>query len=379
MWRYEGPWVGGEKQKVLSVVPALSVRVDPDLAVVPLRTRPLRDLRVTVRNEAKEARPATVRLQVPSGWTVEPSEAVLAFRFEGEELTARFFLAPPRGLTAGVHEVRAVAVQDGREFSEGYQVIAYHHIQERQLLSPAGARIRAIDVRARPGIRVGYVMGAGDEVAQAIRQLGVDVALLGPDDLAYGELGRFTTIVTGVRAYQSREDLKANHQRLMRYVEAGGHLVVQYNKFEFNRLSEPPRAGGFIYTSPVRSDSPFAPYPASVSSARVTDETAPIRVLVPDSELLLEPNAIGPADWEGWVQERGLYFLEARDPRYVELLASEDPFPKNTGVKKGLLVEARVGKGTWTYVGLGLFRQLPAGTPGAYRLLANLVSRRRGV
>ena len=125
-------------------------------------------------------------------------------------------------------------------------------------------------------------------------------------------------------------------------------------------------------------DSPFAPYPASVTTRRVTDENAPVTALLAGHPLLSRPNRLGPADWQGWVQERALQLLEARDPRYVEVLASADTFPENPGEKRGLLVEARVGRGTWTYVGLGLFRQLPAGVPGAYRLLANLVSRPRG-
>jgi hypothetical protein len=215
-------------------------------------------------------------------------------------------------------------------------------------------------------------------VAEAIRQLGVPLTFLGADDLAFADLGRYSTIVTGIRAYQARPDLRSYHRRLMKYVEDGGNLVVQYNKLDFNRLFEPPRAGGLSGQSPTRGDSPFAPYPAAVTTARVTDETAPVRVLAPGSGLLTAPNRLGEADWAGWVQERGLYFLEPHDPRYSELLAMADPFPENPGEKKGGLVEARVGRGTWTYVGLGLFRQLPAGVPGAYRLLANLVSRPRG-
>jgi hypothetical protein len=163
----------------------------------------------------------------------------------------------------------------------------------------------------------------------------------------------------------------------MSYVEAGGNLLVQYNRLDFNQLSD-PRGGGDGAAAAAAGDSPFAPYPAAVTLSRITDEAAPVRVLVPNSALLREPNVLGAADWAGWVQERGLQFLEARDPRYADVLAMTDPFPENPGEKKGALVEARVGRGTWTYVGLGLFRELPAGVPGAYRLLANLVSRPRG-
>ena len=155
-------------------------------------------------------------------------------------------------------------------------------------------------------------------------------------------------------------------------MEGGGHLVVQYNRDAFNRVAAPrTRPPG----EATASTSPFVPYPAVVTSQRITDETAPVRLLAPRHPLLTAPNRIGAADWEGWVQERGIQFLDARDPRYVELLAATDPFPYNPGEKRGMLVEATVGKGTWTYVGLGLFRQVPAGVPGGWRLLANLVSR----
>jgi hypothetical protein len=173
--------------------------------------------------------------------------------------------------------------------------------------------------------------------------------------------------VTGIRAYETRPDLRSAHGRLLRWVEAGGHLVVQYNRAAFNRLA--PEAPA----SPADVPSPYVPFPAAVTAERISDEAAPMRVLAPSHPLLTAPNRIGPADWEGWVQERGIQLLAARDPRYTELLASTDPFPGNPGEKQGLLVEAKVGKGTWTYVGLALFRQVPAGVPGAWRLLANLV------
>jgi hypothetical protein len=379
VWRrYEGRWVGGEKQKVVNVVPALSVSVSPGIAVVPRAAASRRELRVTTVNNQKRAAEAMLRLEAPAGWTVDPLEVPLHLRYEGEEVTSRFFVTSRPGLGGGEYPVRAVAVQDGREFREGYQVIAYDHIQERHLFRPAVARVEAIDVKVAPGISVGYVVGTGDEVPAAIRQLGARLTLLGPDDLAYGDLARFTTIVTGIRAYERRADLRANNHRLLQYASDGGHVVVQYNKFDFNRLSTESVAGGFAGESAVKESSPFAPYPAAVTSNRVTVEDAPITVLVPQHPFFHTPNAIGEADWQGWVQERGLYFLDARDPHYVELLSSTDPWPRNPGEKKGLLVDAPVGRGTWTYVGLGLWRQLPAGTPGAYRLLANIVSRPRG-
>jgi LmbE family N-acetylglucosaminyl deacetylase len=378
IWRYPGPFVGGERRKVLNVVPALSVRLSPEIAIVPAgASEARREFRVAVLNGAKGAGSATVRLELPAGWSADPPEAPLRFVFEGEEATARFFVSPP-ARQPGVFTIGAVASREGQEYREGYRTVSYEHIQDRHLIRPATATVEVLEVRTDPRAVVGYVMGAGDEVASALRQLGVPVTLLSPDDIAYGDLSRYSTIVTGIRAYQTRPELKSQHPRLLKFVQDGGHLVVQYNKFEFNWWSEPSRGGGFSPRRGPRADSPFAPYPAVVSDDRITDENAPVKVLDPDNPALATPNRIGAADWEGWVQERGLYFLDAHDPHYVELVSMTDPFPKNPGEKKGALVVAPVGRGTWTYVGLGLWRQIPAGTPGAYRLLANLVSRPRG-
>jgi hypothetical protein len=203
-------------------------------------------------------------------------------------------------------------------------------------------------------------MGVGDQVPPAIEQLGARVDLLGPDDVAWGNLAQYDAIVTGVRAYERRADLRANNHRLIDYANGGGTLIVQYNKFEFNEAQ-------------------YGPYPAKVSSSRVTDENAPITVLAAANPIFNFPNRLGDETWKNWVQERGLYFLgDDKDSRYVDLVQTEDPFPFNRGVKKGALVEATVGRGRWIYLGLGLWRQLPAGTDGAYQLLANLISVSKG-
>lgn len=387
-YRYEGPWVGGEKQKEVNVVPVLSVHLTPEIVVAPKSTMPVkRELRVTVKNGAKGAVEAVVSIDAGK-LKVEPASAPMKFRYEGEELTTRFFVTVPAGTPESEFALKAKATASGEDFTTGYQVIAYDHTQERHLFHDAASVLRVQDVKVAPGVRLGYIMGAGDETADAIAQLGVRPEMLSADDLAYGDLSKYTTIVTGTRAFQSRNDLKANYARLMKYVEDGGNLVVQYNKFEFNVLAQPATPGGFSGgpgggpggggARRPPQDSPFAPYPASVTSDRVTVEEAPIEILAPQSRLVNAPNRITTKDFDGWVQERGLYFFGARDPRYVDVLKSSDPWPKNPGEKKGLLVETTVGKGTWSYVGLGLFRQLPSGTPGAYRILANLISRPRG-
>ncbi|HLA78164.1 MAG TPA: hypothetical protein VJU18_11345, partial [Vicinamibacteria bacterium] len=362
--------------KTLTVVPALSLRLEPELLVFPLGGgSKAKQLRLTVRNLAPGPTEARLRLEAPTGFRLDPAPAGLRFGAEGEEQTLRLSVQAPAQLAPGRLALRAVAETPGGVFADELVKIAYDHIEERILLRPAQSGILALAVLSSGRARVGYVMGSGDGGPEALRQLGIPVSLLAAEDLAFGDLDRFTTIVTGIRAYETRSDLRAHQARLLAFVEGGGHLVVQYNRASFNRR-EGPRSTESVPAA--GTDSPFAPFPAAVTSERVSDETAPIRVLAPRHRLLTTPNPINDSDWRGWVQERGIQLLQARDARYLDLLSSADPFPLNPGDKKGLLVEARVGKGTWTYVGLVLFRQLPAGVPGAYRLLANLVSRPRG-
>ena len=353
-YRYEGNIFSGEKRMELSVVPRLAVNLTPEVALIPLQSR-ARELTVTVVNGARAAASGQVRVVAPAGWSVKPASAPLSFAREDEAQTAKFTVTAPPGVKPGDYRVSAVADLDGMQYDKGYQVVEYPHTHRRQLIHQAQSTLKVLDVKVAPRLTVGYIMGVGDQVPLAIEQIGAQVVMLGPDDLASGNLARFDAIVTGVRAYERRPDLRAHNQRLLEYARQGGTVIVQYNKFEFNEAQ-------------------YGPFPAKVSSGRVTDENSPVKVLVPDHPVFNRPNKIGPSDWSGWVQERGLYFLGERDPQYNDLVELEDPFEYNKGVKRGALVEARVGNGRWIYLGLGLWRQLPAGTPGAYALMANLVS-----
>lgn len=368
-YRYQGNIFSGEKRSQLLVVPALSVRVAPSIAIVPVgssaeatdgngggRAGSLsRAIRVDVVNGTKREARAEVRLEAPEGWQVEPASLPIQLAREDEAVSGRFTVTPPPGVKPGHYEIRAVATNDQAEFREGYQVIEYPHIRRRHVYHAAAAAVHVLDIAPLTNLRVGYVMGVGDQVPSAIEQLGAAVTQLQPDDLAWADLDRFDVIVTGVRAYERRDDLRAYNHRLLEWVRRGGTLLVQYNKREFNQAQ-------------------YAPWPAEVSSDRVTDEDAPVRILTPDHAVFTTPNRITEATWQGWVQERGLYFLGARDSRYVDLIETEDPFPFNSGPKRGALVEARYGKGRWVYIGLGLWRQLPAGTDGAYAMLGNLLA-----
>ena len=365
-FRYEGAGLVGEKRMELDVVPAFAVEVSPKILVVPVRSAATgarsRELRVTVVNGAKDAAKATVRLKTPAGWGVTPESAPVAFSREDEAITTRFTVSPPAqaaagqvAITAEVSAGTAGGAKPSAAFSTGYQVIEYPHTQRRHKLIPATATVKVIDVQVAPSLSVGYIMGVGDQVPAALQQLGVNLSFIDPDELAWGDLSKYQTIVTGVRAYERRADLRANNHRLLQYVENGGTAIVQYNKMEFNQAQ-------------------YGPFPAQVSSNRITDERAAVKLLAPSHQAFTWPNRIDDSAWQNWVQERGLYFLGDKDAKYNDLVEMEDPFPYNSGAKRGALVEARHGKGRWLYVGLGLWRQLPAGTDGAYKLMANLVS-----
>ncbi len=366
-YRYEGDLATGEKRMELKVVPALSLHVEPSVMIVPLKLPAgadrRKEIRVTVENDTKGAAAAAVTLTVPAGWRVTPPSVPVVFNLEGESVTARFTVTPPAAPAAGVFSIKAEAtaatgedVTPGERFSDGYQVIEYPHTQRRHKVIPAETTVKAVDVKVAPGLKIGYIMGVGDLVPQALDQLGVKPTMIDGDELAYGNLAKYDTIMLGIRAYERRADLKAYNQRLMKYVEAGGTLIVQYNKTaEFNQAQ-------------------YGPYPARVSSNRVTDETAPVEILQKEHHAFTSPNRIRQDAWDGWVQERGLYFLGERDAKYTDLVQLADPFAYNPGDKTGALVEARLGKGRWIYLGLGLWRQLPYGTVGAYQLLGNLIS-----
>jgi LmbE family N-acetylglucosaminyl deacetylase len=377
-YRYEGNIFSGEKRMDLQVVPSFAVRVSPEIAIVPLRhLRPLRqaqgeqaqgravdasklalstrELIVHVTTSVTGPSEAEVALAVPAGWTVVPASVTITFARQDEAGAMRFRVTPPAGAQPATYPIRAVLTSREGRFDRGYDAIEYPHTERRHIYQPAETTIKIVDVALPAGLRIGYIMGVGDQVPAAIRQLGASVDLLGEDDLGSGDLSKYDAIVTGVRAYERRPDLRAYNQQLLRYAEGGGTVLVQYNKFEFNQAQ-------------------YGPLPANVSANRVTDEHSPVVLLEPAHPVFTRPNRIQDAAWKGWVQERGLYFLGERDSQYVDLVELSDPFPFNAGPKRGALVEARVGTGRWIYVGLNLWRQLPAGTEGAYQLLANLLA-----
>ena len=314
-----------------------------------------REVRIIVVNDSKGPADSVVTLELPTGWTASPAEQAVKFSREDEAQTVRFRINAAANAAAGEYHLKASVSAAGVPNRRGFQIVEYPHIRRAHIYHDADVRMKVIDVRTSPNLNVGYVMGTGDAVPQAIEQIGARVEMLGRDDLAWGDLSRFGTIVTGVRVYEQREDLIANNSRLLDYVRAGGTLIVQYNRQAFNTAQ-------------------YGPYPAVVTGSRVTDENAPVTILAPLDPVFNVPNKITDAAWKGWIQERGIQFLGERDSRYRDLVELEDPFPNNRGVKRGALVHTPYGQGHWVYVGLGLWRELSVGVDGAYQLLANLIS-----
>ncbi len=354
-FRYVKDIYTGDKRMELNVVPDFSVRMTPPLAVFPAAGAGMREIHVAVTNSTKGKAQVSVALELPAGWKATPATVPISFEHEDESLSARFQVTAPANVKVGEYTLRAVVSDHANKYTNGYQEIEYPHVERRQVIKPAETALKVVDVKVIPNLTVGYINGVGDQVPQAIQQLGAKLSFIDQDELAWGDLSKYDVIVTGVRAYERRGDLRAYNHRLLDYAERGGTVIVQYNKMEFNRAE-------------------YGPYPAKVSANRVSDELVPVKVLQPGNAVFSYPNKIGSSTWDGWVQERGLYFLGEKDAKYADLVSMVDSFPDNPGEKLGSFVEAQVGKGRWLYLGLGLWRQLPAGTDGAYQLLANLIS-----
>ncbi len=352
VYRYENPWGVGEKAKEVSVLPDITLTVNPKVLVFADGSETEeKTVSVTVQSHRSDAFDAKVYLEVPDGWTVEPEMREVPFTAAERVQAVEFRIIPQDNY--GTYSMNAIAEYKGNRYAESVRTIAYQHIQKRYHFTPSSAEVLVLPVETVDA-HIGYVMGAGDHVPDALEQIGCRVTLLNESDVANENLDQYDLIMLGVRAYLTRNDLRKHNARILEYAHNGGTVIVQYNKYEFN-------------------DADWGPYPVQVSRNRVTDESAPVNILKPDHPLFNDPNKITRDDWNGWVQERGIYFLGNRDEKYVDLISSEDPFEYNPGEKKGILVETKYGKGRWLYCGLALFRQLPAGVPGAYKLLANLV------
>jgi LmbE family N-acetylglucosaminyl deacetylase len=356
MQRVPGP---GGIYEPLVVTPAIGVRLDPEARILPLDGSAL-PVRVTVH--AQSAAEGTVSLTLPAGWTSSPTEAHFQLDSAGDTEPLLFYVSTD-GAETGEYKINAVvhatlsghtATQTPLTYTSGWQSIGYPGLRPYNLYKPAQLQTRKVDVKLAPGLRVAYVMGTGDLVPEAIEALGAAPHLLTAAEITSADLSAWNVIVIGIRAYSVRPELAAAQSRLNEFVRRGGTLIVQYQNSSFP-----------------------APLPLSMGRTpeRVVDEQAPVKLLLPANPLLTSPNAITTADFDGWVEERGHSFLDTWNSAYTALTETADP---GQNPQRGGLMVAHPGKGTYIYVAFALHRQLPELVPGAYRLLANLLSAGKG-
>ena len=345
----------GELTRPVMIVPPVSVRMSHESQVFP--GMEARKMEVVLKANLPNLK-GSLRLHIPAGWKAEPATVDFQIAAAEEEQALSFIVTPPAMDSAG--KLTAVATVNGREITQGTHVLQYAHIPPQTTAPQASARVVRFTGK-NLAKRVGYVMGAGDEVPEALRQLGCEVILLTEEDLATGSLSQYDAVVTGVRAFNTRADLRANAQHIFdEYVAKGGTMIVQYNVQE----------GGF-FGGDTSLLNKVGPYPMTISRDRVTDEFAPLIFPKPDHRLLQYPNRITAKDFEGWVQERGLYFANKWDERYEPIFSTQDPGEKPM---LGGTLYAKYGQGHYLFTSYAWFRQLPAGVPGAYRLFANFLS-----
>jgi LmbE family N-acetylglucosaminyl deacetylase len=346
---------GKERTPPLAVVPAFSVMLEPATQAISTHNSSTSTVAVSVTSNLPGAARGMLKLELPEGWRSQPAEQPvdLAQRGEKKEFAFKVFAA---GLQEGRANIRAVLDFEGGKYSEGYTLVTREDLGSFYYYQPARQRVSIVDVHVPHDLKVGYIMGAGDNIPTVLKQVGLDVTLIPAEKLTAEDLSRYGSIVLGIRAYDTQKDVAANNKKLLDFVDTGGTLVVQYNT----------GVGDF-------NSGHFTPYPAQLSRARVSVEEAPVDILASADGIFHYPNLITARDFDGWVQERGLYFMDHWDEHFKPLLACQDPGEEP---QRGGLLRAQYGKGTYIYTGYAFFRQLPAGVPGAVRLFVNLLSTR---
>lgn len=341
-----------------AVLPEFSVSPSPSAAVLntlkPGETIPVT---VGVRNYTPGAATANVSLDLPQGWTVEPQQAAVNFAQKNETKSASFTVKPPEGVQNGKYVFKAKAVHGSVTSSESVQVIEYPHIGRTYLVQPSTVTINAFDLKIPDGLKVGYISSGFDQIDQYLRQVGVNVTNMDANEVQFGDLSKYDTIVVGIRAYGFRPDLLASSNRMLEFVKNGGNLVVQYHKPEDKWKPE------------------LAPYPIKIGAPliqwRVTDENSPVKMLAPDHPMFNTPNKITDQDWANWVQDRSAYNPSEWGQEYTALIENGDPGEKPFS---GTFLTAKYGEGTYTYSSIAWYRQIPNLVPGSFRLFVNMIS-----
>ncbi len=351
------PW--GERRRLLTVAPAISLSVSPRIGVIPISESAMASGEATftatveMLNNVQGKTEGTLSLELPEGWRISPERASFAFTHEGASKTFTFQVSA-EGVEAGRdYTIQAVAISNGQAYTAGYQTIDHPDLEPRHLYRPAVMTLRSIPLKVPSNLSVGYIMGVGDRVPEALQQIGIDVEMLDREELRTGDLNRFDTILVGIRAYAVRRDLVAYNGRLLDYVHKGGNLIVQYQTPEFDAA-------------------PFGPYPYTMGRRpeEVSEEDAQVTILMPDNPIFQHPHQITAADFDGWVEERGSKFLTEWDANYQALLTCHD---REQEPQHGGFLTAKYGQGTYTYAAYAFYRQLPAGVAGAYRLFINML------
>ncbi len=335
----------------LMVAPALSLTLDGHAGILPLHQQSQFNLPVTLRSNEQGNSEGDVKLDLPQGWTADPPTTHF-YITQGETRTLNFAIHPS-ALGTQAYTIKAIAQSGNYDYSSGYIQAGYAGIRPYNLYSPATYAVTGADVATAPNLKVGYVMGTGDDIPTALTELGITPHMLTPSDILSGDLGTYDTILIGIRAYASRPELSTANARLLNFVHNGGTLIVEYQGSEYDH-----NFGPYSY---ILGDSP----------ERVVDEKDPVNILAPGDPLLNFPNHITSADFDHWVEERGHSFMQSWSPHYTALTETHDP---GEDAQQGGLLSAKYGKGTYIYVAYALYRQTPEAVPGAFRLLANLVS-----
>ena len=335
----------------LLVGPAISVAISPSAGAVPLGSKSF-DFSCTIHSNVKGPAQGVLQLKLPPGWRSQPAELAFSFSRDGEDQTVAFSVSPDV-IKPIEYEITAVAQYAGHSYTEGYHLAGYEGLRLFPDYRPATYRAVGVDVKTAPGLEIGFFPGTGDDVPRALENLEQTVQVLAASDLLQGDLSRYNAIILGTRAYAVRSELKSANARLLDYVKNGGVLIVQYNLQDF--------------------DHNYGPYPFVLgpNPQKVVDEGSPVKILDQANPAFTWPNRITTADFKGWVEERGHGFLQSWDSHYAPLVETHDP---DQDPQLGGLLVARYGKGFYVYDAFALYRQLPSGVPGSYRLLANLVS-----
>ncbi len=347
VYKYNDP-VRGEVYQPFEIVPEVSSSIRSK--VVLFDDNSPREIPVIV-NPHKDGISGTVRLEAPEGWAVEPRSHSFDSKSKGEEIVVRFMVSPPQKQSEGM--LRPIVQTSDGEFDKSLVEIDYEHIPKQMVFLPSGSKVVRLDLNKKMG-RIGYINGAGDEVAKYLKQIGYEVREIDPNLISERSLSQYDAVIVGIRAYNTVDELAVKQTALLNYVRKGGTMIVQYNTSHRLKVEEN-----------------LAPYELKLSRKRITDENAEVTFLAPNHELMNYPNKIKKSDFDGWVQERGLYFPEEWSDEFTPLFSFQE---NGEGPMEGSLLVAQYGEGHYIYTGLSFFRELPAGVPGAYKLFANMLS-----